>query len=159
MGSRVRAGVLLIGCLGVLAVALSAASVAAKSSPKKMRLSCTATVYNVDFPKLSGLGFGDLHCSRPFGTGVQRARNKSSVVGSTVKVTGSFKNFFDDGTNSGTVRLSGPIGSGAITVKGSVRVIAGTGAYKHMRGTGRTTCTTTDAGKTFHCTVKGTATG
>ena len=158
MRSRVRAGVLLIGASGVLVIALSAASVAAKSSAKTRRLSCTATAYNVDFPQLSGLAFGQLHCSKPFGTGVQRAHNKASVAGSTEKVTGSFKNFFDDGTTSGTLKLSGPIGSGAITVTGSVTVTGGTGVYKHMRGTGRTTCTTTDAGKTFHCTVKGKAT-
>lgn len=113
----------------------------------------------MDFPKLSGLAFAQLNCTKPFGAGVQRARNTTAIVGgSTVNLSGSFKNFFDDGTDSGTVKLSGPFGTGAITVRGSVTTTGGTGAYKHIKGKGSVTCTTTDTGKTFHCTVKGTAT-
>jgi hypothetical protein len=158
MRSRVRAGVLLIGCTGVLVAALGAAAVAAKPSAKKVQLNCTATAYGVDFPKLSGLAFAQLNCTKPFGAGVQQARNTTAIVGSTVNVSGSFKNFFDDGTDSGTVKMSGPFGTGAITVKGSVTTARGTGAYKHINGKGSVTCTTADAGKTFHCTVKGTVT-
>jgi hypothetical protein len=43
-------------------------------------------------------------------------------------------------------------------VKASVTVASGTGAYKHIKGSGTVSCTTTDNGKTFHCIVKGTAT-
>jgi hypothetical protein len=43
MRSMVRAGVLLIGCLGVLVAAIGAAAAAAKPSAKKLQLSCTAT--------------------------------------------------------------------------------------------------------------------
>lgn len=158
MRSRVRAGVLLIGCTGVLVAALGATAVAAKPSAKKLQLSCTATAYNVDFPELSGLAFGQLNCTKPFGAGVQQARNTTTIVGSTVNVSGSFKNFFNDGTDSGTVKMSGPFSTAGITVKGSLTATGGTGAYKHMKGKGSVTCTTTDAGKTFHCTVKGTVT-
>ncbi len=158
MKSRVRAGLLLVGCGGVLVVTVGVAAVAAKSSPKKLQLSCTATAYNVDFPKLSGLAFGQLNCTKPFGAGVQQAHNTASITGSTVTVTGSFKNYFDAGTDSGRLKLSGPFASGAVTVKGTATLTGGTGAYKHIKGTGPVTCTTTDASKTFHCTVKGTAT-
>ncbi len=158
MRSRVRAGVLLIGCTGVLVAALGAAADAAKPSAKKVQLSCTATAYNVDYPQLSGVALAQLQCGKPFGAGVQEARNTTAIVGSTVNVSGSFKNFFDDGTNSGTVKMSGPFAAGAITVKGSVTTTGGTGAYRQMKGKGSVTCTTTDTGKTFHCTVKGTVT-
>ena len=158
MKSRVRVGMILIGCTGILVAALGAAAVAAKSSAKKMHVSCTATAYGVDYPKLSGVAFGDVNCTKPFGVGVQRARNTTTIAGSTANVSGSFKNFFDDGTNYGTVKMSGPVSAGAITVRGSVTTIGGTGAYKHISGKGSVSCTTTDAGKTFHCTVKGTFT-
>lgn len=158
MQSRVRFGLSMIGCAVVVLVALSATGAAAKSSAKELRINCTATAYNVDYPKLSGLAFGQLKCTEPFGAGVQQARNTTTIVGSTVHVSGSFKNFFDDGTTSGTVKMSGPLGQGTLTVKGSATIIGGTGAYKHMKGTGPVSCTTTDNGKTFHCVVKGTAT-
>jgi hypothetical protein len=144
--------------VGGLVAALGAAAVAANPSAKKLRLSCTATAYNVDFPKLSGLAFAQLNCTKPVGAGVQRARNTTAIVGSTVNVSGSFQDFFNDGTISGTLKLSGPFGTAAITAKGSATTTGGTGAYKHIRGKGSVTCTTTDAGKTFHCTIKGTAT-
>lgn len=73
-------------------------------------------------------------------------------------VTGSFKNFFEDGTTSAKVKMSGSFGSGAITVKGAATITDGTGAYKHMKRPGPVTCTTNDAGKTFLLHCEGTAT-
>ncbi len=158
MRSRVRAGALVVGCGGVLIVTVGVAAVAAKSVPKKLQISCTATAYNVDYPKLSGVAFGQLNCTKPFGAGVQQAHNTTSITGSTVTVIASFKNYFDNGTDSGKLKLSGPVAPGAVTVKGTATVTGGTGAYKHIKGTGPITCTSTDASKTFRCTVKGTAT-
>lgn len=157
MGARVRAGVLLVGCAGVMVVALNVAGASAKASAKKQRISCTATAYNVDYPKLSGLAFGQLKCTKPFGAGVQMAHNTTTIVGSKVHVTGSFTNFFDAGTTSGKVKMSGSFSPGAVMVKGTVTITGGTGVYKGIKGTGPLSCKTTDAGKTFHCTVKGTA--
>jgi hypothetical protein len=158
MGSKLRIGVLLIGCSGVLAATLGAASVAAKAPAKKLRINCTVTAYNLDYPKLSGSSLGQEQCSKPFGSGVQAGRTTTTITGSAVKVSGTFKNFFDDGTNSGKVKMAGTVGSGPLTVKGTVTVTRGTGAYKHMKGTGKVTCTTSNAGKTFRCSVKGKAT-
>lgn len=157
MQSRVRIGVSLVGCAVAILVALSATGAAAKMSAN-LRISCTATAYNEAYPKLSGLALAQLECTKPFGAGVQRARNTTTIVGSMVHVNGTFKNFFDDGTNSGTVKMNGPLAQGALTVKGSVTITSGTGVYKHIKGTGPVTCTTTDTGKTFHCIVKGRAT-
>jgi len=142
--------------LGALIVAMGAGGVAAKPSSKKTKIHCTATAYNVAYPQLSGLALGVLKCSQPFGDGVQKANNKTSVTGTRLTVTGTFTNYFDNGTNHGSIHLSGTIGSGEITASGSLSITGGTGAYKHVAGTGRATCTTRDAGKTFDCTVSGT---
>jgi hypothetical protein len=107
---------------------------------------------------VSGLGFATLNCSKPFGAGVQKAINRSSVVGSTIDVTGRFRNYYDGGTEFGTLKLSGKLSGGAITASGPVTIKGGTGAYKDIKGTGKATCTTKDAGKTYRCTVIGSAT-
>jgi hypothetical protein len=147
-----------VGCLGCAVAVVGVASVAAAPAAKRTKVHCTATAYNVSYPRLSGLGFANLKCSKPFGAGVQKAINKGSIVGSSVKVTGRFKNYFDDGTEFGTLKLSGKVSGGAVTVSGPVIIKGGTGAYRSMKGTGKATCTTKDAGKTYTCTVSGTAT-
>ena len=146
----------LIATLGVVTFAVGASGAAAKPAGKAAKIRCTSTVYNVSYPQLSGLLFGVLKCSKPFGAGVQEGTSKATIVGTQLSVTGKFKNFFDNGTNHGTIKLSGTISSGAITASGSVMVTGGTGAYKHMKAEGKTTCTTTDGGKTYSCTVSGT---
>jgi hypothetical protein len=144
--------------LAGLVVAIAVSGAAAKSSRGKTKVHCTATAYNVSYPQLSGLALGVLKCSKPFGNGLQKATNTTSVTGTTVNVTGAFTNYFANGTNRGTIKLTGTIGSGQISVSGPLRITGGTGAYKHMKGSGNVTCTTTDAGKTFNCTVNGTGT-
>jgi hypothetical protein len=112
----------------------------------------------VSSPNLSGLTFAALKCSKPFGAGVQQGTFAESIVGTQLSATGTFKNFYDDGTNHGSYKLSGTVGTGTITASGSVKVTGGTGAYKNMTGTGKLTCTTTDAGKIYDCTTSGTLT-
>ena len=147
-----------IGCSAALVLAPSVDGVAAGPAAQRVKVRCAAKAYNVAYPQLSGRALSVLRCSKPFGVGMQEAKNKTVVVGSTVHVSGVFTNFFDDGTEHGKVRLSGTLGSGPIMVSGRVTVKGGTGAYKHIRGTGKVTCTTTDAGKTYDCKVRGTAT-
>ncbi len=147
-----------IGCSGCALVAVGVGSVAARPAAKRTHVRCTATAYNVSYPQLSGLAFGNLKCSKPFGTGVQRAINTASVVGTSVNVTGRFRNYFDHGTEFGTLKLSGTLNGAVVTASGPVTIKGGTGAYKGIKGTGKVTCTTKDAGKTYSCTVTGNAT-
>lgn len=147
-----------MGCSGCALAAVGVGSVAARPAAKRTQVRCTATAYNVAYPKMSGLAFGTLKCSKPFGTGVQKAINKASVVGSNVDVTGSFRNYFDHGTEFGTLKLSGKLNGAAVAVSGPVTIKGGTGAYQNIKGTGKVTCTTKDAGKTYSCTVSGNAT-
>src|SRR5579885_2319473 len=103
MGTRMRVVILVIGCGGVTALALSAVGAAAKPSAKKLPIKCTATAYNESAPSLSGLALAQLNCTKPFGAGVQQAHDQTTITGTTVHVTGSFKNFFNTGTMSGVL--------------------------------------------------------
>ena len=156
-GRLLRAGVLIVSA-GALFVALGSSGAAARPGKKTTKLSCTSTSYNVSYPQLSGLTFGILKCGKPFGDGVQQATTTTSVVGPKLNVTGTLKNFYDNGTNHGTFKMSGTFSPGTITASGSVNVTGGTRAYAHMKGKGALTCATTNAGKTFECKVSGTAT-
>lgn len=158
MRRRFLTSVALIGCSGAALIVVGADGVAAKPATQPTKVHCTAKVYNVSAPSLSGLALGVLKCSKPFGAGVQKAMNTTSIVGSTLKVRGTFKNFFDQGTNHGTIKLTGKLTSGTITASGPVTVTGGTGLYKHMTGKGKATCSTSDGGKTFRCTLSGTVT-
>ena len=153
MTRRSLTGLVLIGTLVGALVASGASGVAAESRATRSKAHCTVQAYNVSYPQLSGLVFSLLKCSKPFGRGVQEANTKTSLVGTTLNVSATFENFFRNGTNRGTIDLSGAVGSGAISARGSVHIVGGTGAYKHMKATGRATCTTTDVGKTYTCTV------
>lgn len=158
MRKRFLTGLGLIAGFGALLGAVGVGGVAAQPTAKRMNVHCTVRAYSVTNPQLSsGLVLGVEKCSQPFGDGVQQATSTTSIVGTQLNVTSRFKNFFDNGTDQGTVKLSGKLGSGAITASGPVILTGGTGAYRHIKGTGRTSCTTTDAGKTYNCTVNGTA--
>ena len=160
MSRNLLRGALPLACAAALIIVLGSTGAAAQPGAKKptMKIKCTTTTYNVSYPQLSGLNLSTFKCSKPFGAGVQRAVTKTKATGSQVTVTGTFKNFFDTGTNHGTVSLSGKVTTGTITASGSLTVTGGTGAYKGMKGTGKISCTTSDAGKTFHCKVTGTGT-
>src|SRR5262249_60683071 len=97
-----------------------------------------------------------LKCSKPFGAGVQQGTFRESITGTALTVTGSFKNYYDEGSFHGTYKLTGTIGgSGPTTATGVVKVTGGTGAFRGAKGKGKTKCTTTDAGKTYTCSVTG----
>ena len=142
--------------MGAVIVMMSVGGAVAKPAATTIKVHCTSKTYNVSSPSTSGLTFAALKCSRPFGAGVQQGTFVESIAGTRLSVTGRFTNFYDTGTNHGTYKLSGTLSSGTITATGSVKVTGGTGAYKHMQGTGKLKCTTTDAGKTYNCTTTGT---
>ena len=149
-GAALAAGMAAVVVLGGVGGAM--ATLAAKST----KVQCTSKTYNVSSPATSGTTFAAVKCSKPFGAGVQQGTFAESIAGTQISVTGKFKNFYNNGTNHGTYKLSGTAGSGTITATGSVKVTGGTGAYKNMTGTGKLKCTTSDAGKTYNCTVSGT---
>jgi len=153
---RFFAGAGLAAGMGAVIVLVGVGGAMAKPGANTTKARCTAKTYNVSSPSTSGITFAALKCSKPFGAGVQQGTFAESIAGTQISVTGRFKNFYDDGTNHGSYKLSGTVASGTITANGSVKVTGGTGAYKNMKGTGKLTCTTTDAGKTYNCTTSGT---
>ena len=156
MRRRFFAGAGLAAGMGAVIVMVGVGGAMAKPAAKATKVHCASKTYNVSSPSTSGITFAALKCSKPFGAGVQQGTFAESIAGTQINATGRFKNFFDNGTNHGSYTLSGTVSSGTITATGSVKVTGGTGAYKGMRGTGKLMCTTTDAGKTYNCTISGT---
>lgn len=142
------------------ALALSTAAGNAAVSPKKTHLACTLQAYNVKFPRATGLSYADLRCSKPFGHGVQRATYAlGSPSPGVITSTGTFTNYGARGTTYGSSSLRGGVSGTKITLRGTLKVLGGTGAYSHVRGTGSIKCTTADAGKTYSCKVSAALTG
>ena len=139
-----------------LIVMVGVGGAVAKPAAKTTKIHCTSKTYNVSSPSTSGTTFATLKCSRPFGAGVQQGTFAEPIAGTQLSVTGKFTNFYDNGTNHGSYKLSGTVSTGTITATGIVKVTGGTGAYKNMKGSGKLKCTTTDAGKTYNCATSGT---
>ena len=157
--SLIAGTIAIAGVLAGVLVAGASASTAATSSPAVRaapKLVCTLTLYNQTPTKLSGFSFGFIKCSAPFGKGVQSSTYHATVNPKTGAATnrGSYKNWFDTGTVSGTFSLTGRYNSPtAGTFKGTVTVAGGTGAFVGATGIGKLTCSTTSAGATSTCTA------
>lgn len=153
-----------LGALGVSAALILAPGAGAVAKPgarpkaKATNFTCTQKHYNVSYPKTSGFAFGLLKCSKPFGEGVQYNTFKESISKQQVKLSGTFKDFFDDGTIRATFSVSGTPSSGRTTFSGPLTITHGTGAYKNAKGSGTSKCTTNNNGKTYTCTTTGTVT-
>ena len=148
-----------IAAAGALAASATTGS-AAVNAPKTTQVTCTLNAYNVNFPQTTGLSYGDLKCSKPFGDGVQRAPfTLAFPTPGTVTSNGTFTNYGALGTTYGSSSLSGTLGVTATTLRGTLKILGGTGAYSHAHGAGKLTCTTTNAAKTYTCTVTATVTG
>jgi hypothetical protein len=98
--------------------------------------------------------FGLVSCPRPFGDGLHYGTSTTTPTApgqGTVAV--SFKKYFDRGTIRGTVAGTFAATSPTnITYEGAVTVTGGTGAFKHVKGTGTIACTSTDGGAHRSCT-------
>ena len=157
---RARAtSVAVIAAAGALVASANTGS-AAVNAPKTTQVTCTLNAYNVNFPQTTGLSYGDLKCSQPFGDGVQRAPfTLAFPTPGTVTSNGTFTNYGARGTTYGSSSLSGRLGVTATTLHGTFKILGGTGAYRHAHGAGKLTCTTTNAAKTYTCTITATLTG
>ncbi|MEA2217674.1 MAG: hypothetical protein QOJ35_300 [Solirubrobacteraceae bacterium] len=116
------------------------APVAQTAVPKKKTVTCHFNVFIQSFPTATapGLNFSVVRCSGPFGRGVQRdtftLAPKTPTTGTAVL---TFKAYFDTGTVSGVWRADYEFTSATSgTFKQKVTWSGGTGAFKHVRGTG-----------------------
>jgi hypothetical protein len=161
MRRRFMFGVGSLGVSAALFLALGAGAVAkpaARPNSKAMHFRCTQTHYNVSYPSTSGFAFGLLNCSKPLGQGLQYNTFNESVSNQQVKLSGTFKDYFDGGAIHATFSVSGTPSIGQITFSGPLRITRGTGAYKNAKGRGTSMCTTRDGGETYTCTTTGTVT-
>jgi len=146
----------LIPALGavVVLIAFVATSATGKPSPATKSANCTydITTQGGAPGATSGKDLGYVKCGAPFGSGLQSDSFTDKVSGTSVKVSGPVKDYFDNGTVHGAYAISGKTTS--TSFKGSASVTGGTGAYKHIKGVvNNLTCTPSSATQN-HCTGK-----
>ena len=143
------------------AVAVTASSGAAAKPVKVTKLACSLQLNAQGQPNPSGIHLGFASCSRPFGKGLHHnAYTVSPTSPGHGTVTARFKNYYDRGTTRGTAELTFAATSPTnITYTGTVTYTGGTGAYRHVKGSGTIACTTTDGGAHKACKVNSRLTG
>jgi hypothetical protein len=148
-----------IAAIGALSGAAAAGN-ALVVKPKPKTIKCTLQAWNVTYPKLTGMDFGNLTCGGKVGNGVQRdTYNETLTPPNKATAAGTFKQFFNTGTVHGTYSVSGTLTGTSGTFSGTAKVAGGTGAFKNAAGKGTLKCTTNDGGKTITCTSVAKVTG
>ena len=125
----------------IAAVAILApGSQTAVAKKKRKTVSCTIQLQTQSFPSASAPGedFGFVDCSGPFGNGLQY---DTFTLMPATPTTGTaelkFKAYFDTGTVSGVWRADYEFTSATEgTFVQKVSWTGGTGAFKHVKGTG-----------------------
>lgn len=143
------------------ALASAPATGAAAGSKQTTEVSCTIVAFAQGAPNPSGIHFGFVTCPKPFRKGLHH--NEYTVTPTAPgqgSIAGTFKNYYNRGTTSGTFALTFAASSPTdITYTGTVTYIGGTGKFKHVEGSGTIQCTTTDGGAHKACSVASTLTG
>ena len=119
------------------------------------RITCNSAEYNPTPTQLSGVVFQFTNCSEPFGHGVVSASYSSTFNPSTSGGTdqGRWRKWFLTGTVHGRYTGNYQFTSNTDeTVKNTITVLGGTGAFTGVEGKGSESCTSTNAGATFTCT-------
>jgi hypothetical protein len=149
------------GAALIAALVAVTATAATAGSAKKVKFTCTVRLQTLAAPGASGEDFGTVACTPVFGKGVQHDTITVTPTSQTTATgTGPFKAFFDTGTIHGTTKLAaGAPSGGVVTYTGTLKFTGGTGAYKHVRGSGTSECSSPDGGTHTACTSKGTVTG
>lgn len=143
-----------------LIVALLVAGGASGAVSQK-KVTCTFDLTDVSAAtSVQAEHFGAVDCQHGFGKGVQHDTAVTALTSQTTGVvTGRYKQFFDAGTIRGTLKLAlTATPSGAINTRGTVTIAHGTGAYRHVKGSARITCASSDSGVHTRCTEKATLT-
>jgi hypothetical protein len=149
--------------IATAAIAVAPGSGAAAHGEKVTELSCTIAAYQQGPPNPSTIQFGFVSCPKPFGAGLHysevtvTSRPGAGVPGAA---NGTFRNYYNRGTTSGTFELTIAASSMTnLTYTGTVTYTGGTGKFKRVQGGGTITCTTTDGGAHKACVVETALTG
>ena len=148
--------------MAVAAIAAAVAVVAVSATAAgTTNVSCSFKLTSQTPPTAtSGVDFGLVTCSPPFGNGVQYDTTKSKFTSKTSgTVTGPFTDYFDTGTIHGTFALTVKVtGPKTVTYAGPVKITGGTGAFSKALGTATVSCSSADGGTHTSCTGKETLT-
>ncbi len=152
-----------IAVMATAAIVVGPGAGASAKSKKVTELRCTIEAFQQGVPNPSAIQFGFVSCPKPLGNGLHysaltvTSRPAPGVPGAA---NGTFKNYYNRGTTSGTFELtitaSGPT---SLTYTGTVTYTGGTGRFKRVEGGGTIVCTTTDGGAHKLCEVNTTLTG
>lgn len=144
-------------------LAVGAGTGASANHRKVTELSCTIESVQLAAPNPSAAQLGTVACPKPFGDGLHSSAftvTSKPAPGVPGAASGTFKNYFDRGTTSGTFEVTIVASSPTnLTYTGTVTYTRGTARFKHVAGGGTITCTTTDAGAHKLCEVNTRLTG
>lgn len=149
-----------LAAVAVLAVTVLAGAAESSQAHEAKSFRCSLRVFSQTPTSLQGFDFGLVTCSEPFGKGVQFDTYIEAVTAQKASAHGPFTWFFADGSVHGTFGFAGTFSSPTTaTFAGTLQLTRGTARFKHVHANGHITCTTTDAGQTFTCTVAEKGTG
>ena len=158
-----RRNLISMAVVATSAIALAPGGGASAKSKRVTELSCTIEAFQQGLPNPSAIQFGFVSCPRPLGDGVHYSAFRVTAKpapGVRGAANGTFKNYYNRGTTSGsfalTITASSPT---TLTYTGDVVYTGGTGKFKHIKGGGTIVCTTTDGGAHKLCEVNSTLTG
>lgn len=158
-----RRNLISMAVMATAAIAVSPGAGASAKSNKVTELSCTIEAFQQGMPNPSAIQFGFVSCPKPLGRGLHysaftvTSRPAPGVPGAA---NGTFKNYFNRGTTSGTFELTITASSPtSLTYTGTVSYTGGTGKFKHVTGGGTIVCTTNDGGAHKLCEVNTTLMG
>lgn len=129
-----------VGAAGAAGVTGAAAAAGARH-----HVMCMVELHSVGAPdSLTGEDFGTADCSAPFGKGVVHDTFTVTPTSRTTgTVDGRFKEFYDEGTISGTFKLTYTVENGVVSSTGTAKISSGTGAYEKVKGSGDVRCHST----------------
>ena len=142
--------VAMVAAAGVLAVTVGTAPAGTVK-----RVSCsfdlTATIppnaVSVNPYATSGHHVGSVSCGRPLGSGVDTDVYSVALL----RTSGGYKQYFDKGTIRGSYSMSGRINATSETLRGTITVTGGTGAFTRASGSGTLSCSKPIVSVHFHC--------
>jgi hypothetical protein len=155
---QVRRGLSIL-IASVAACGIGLAADGALAARPEVTVKCRSKWTNQTPVKLHGYLLGLDSCGTPLGNGLQYAsyRLKVNALGTVATFDpGTFKDYYDGGTTHGSYQYDNsfnPKTDRGFMLRGSVKVLGGTGTYKDAAGSGTITCSTRDLGNHLRCTV------
>ena len=150
---------ILIASVAASGIGMGLAAGGALAARPAVTVKCLSKWTNQTPGKFHGYSLGLNSCGTPLGKGLQYASYKltGNTFGSVaIPGPGTFTDYYDAGTTHGSYQFDNtfnPKTDRSFMLRGSVKVLGGTGAYKNAAGLGTITCSTRDLGNHLRYTV------